>query len=79
MKFVDNKMFFDYVEETGLSYSEISEKTMISRNTLYNILWNRNYPSYSVLTTLADFLEFTQEEFIAIFFSKVKFKDDVVR
>lgn len=78
MKLIDNELLFKYMEQTGLNYSDISKRTTISRNTLYNILWGRNYPSYSVMSTLADSLEFTQAEFIAIFFPKVKFKDEVV-
>lgn len=75
MKIINNELLFEYIKQTGLNYSDISKKTAISRNTLYNIMWGRNCPSYSVMTALADYLEFTQAEFIDIFFPAVNFKD----
>lgn len=78
MKIIDNELLSKYIKKTGLNYSQLSKQTTISRNTLYNITWGRNCPSYSVMSILADSLEFTQSDFIATFFPNVNFKDESI-
>lgn len=78
MKLIDNDFLLKYIDQMDLNYSEISEKTHISRGTLYNIIWGKTCPSYLVMNALASSLEFTQDEFIAIFFPTVNFKDELI-
>lgn len=77
MKVINSDLLFQYLEKANLNYSELAEKTAISRNTFYNILCGKNFPSYSVMSILASSLEFTQSEFIEVFFPNVEFKDEV--
>lgn len=79
MKIINNEVFFKYMEKSGLNYSDISKRATISRNTLYNIIWGKTCPSHPVMANLANSLEFTQDEFIAIFFPNVNFKDEPAR
>lgn len=76
MKVIDNELLFKYMDQADLNYSDISRKTDISRSTLYNIIWGKNCPSYMVMSTLVDSLEFTQNEFISIFFPHLNFKEE---
>lgn len=76
MKSIDNELLSKHIYETGLSYLEIAESTKISRNTIYNVLCGQTCPSYSVMNNLANTLQLTQNDFIAIFFPEIQFKDD---
>lgn len=76
MKAINNELLFKYVEENGLSYTEIASEAMISKGTLYNILLRRNHPSYLITNILANYLELTKEEFVEIFFPAVKFREE---
>lgn len=76
MKTINNELLLNYIQESGLKYKEIASETMISRGTLYNISWGKNHPSYLVMSILADYLEFTKEEFLEIFFPEVDFKKE---
>lgn len=78
MKVIDNELLFECLEKANLNYTELSEITKISRNTFYNIIWGKNCPSYSVMSILCDSLEFTQSEFIDIFFPNLEFKEESV-
>lgn len=79
MKLIDNEFILKYIDQMDLNYSEISEKTDISRGTLYNIIWGRTCPSYLVMNALAGSLECTQDEFIAMFFPTVNFKEELIK
>lgn len=78
MKVINNELLFKYMDREDLNYSDISRKTDISRGTLYNIIWGKNCPSYLVMATIANSLEFTQNEFISIFFPHVNFKEESI-
>lgn len=65
------------IRQSGYTYVELAEIIEISRNTIHNIIFGRTNPSYHVSTGLAEALDLTQDEIIAIFFPNFKLKEEL--
>jgi len=55
--------------ESGLKSCELADLTGISRNTISNVLYGKNTPSYYVIFHLARALQLSPFDIINIFFS----------
>lgn len=60
--------------QSGLNYSELANCTEVSRNTIHNVLFGRTNPSYYVTTRLAEVLDLSNGDIIAIFFPDLTLK-----
>lgn len=73
---INKELLIQHINQTGLNYSEIARGIEISRNTIYNVLFGETNPSYSVINSIAAFLELTENDFLQIFFPEITFKKD---
>lgn len=77
MNKINNELLYKHLRDTGLNYSEISREINISRNTIYNILLGKCSPSPQVIKIFVNFLKMSREEFTAVFYPNVQFKEEI--
>lgn len=76
MNVINTKLLIDWMNKTGLSYSEISRLSNISRNTIYNVCSGKTCPSIVVMQSLAKTLKMTEAIFFDVFFPELKLKNE---
>lgn len=76
MNFIDSKLLLEYLEKSGYDLSTLARTSEINRGTIYNLLLEKNLPSYFVLNQLIKCLKLTEEDFIKLFFPNAEFKRD---
>lgn len=76
MKMINSDLLLALIEETGLSYSQFSKISEVSRNTIYNIASGQSCPSIPIIQNIVNSLNMTQEEFLDIFCQNIKFRSD---
>jgi len=69
---MNNELLQEIFDRSGYTTTELADLVGISRNTVHNIMYGVTSPSYYVLSGLADVLELSNEEIMAIFFPKMK-------
>jgi len=69
---MNNELLQEIFDRSGYTTTELANLVGISRNTVHNIMYGVTSPSYYVLAGLADVLELSNEEIMAIFFPKMK-------
>lgn len=74
---INNKKLHRLFEETNFTYSELAENIGISRNTVHNIMFGLTNPSYYVIVSLAEALNLTPEEIMAVFFPNMNSEDSM--
>lgn len=72
MNTIDHERLQETINASGYNYTMIAERSNISRNTIYNIMYGVTDPSHYVMNSLALTLELAGEEFIAIFFPDLR-------
>lgn len=77
MKNINYDLLDQRIRQSGYTYIELAEIVEISRNTIHNTIFGRTKPSYEVTTGLAEALNLTQDEIIAIFFPNYKLKKEL--
>lgn len=73
---INRDLLCNLIIEKGFTYSKISQDLNLSRGTIYNFSIGRTIPNVAFITNLANALELTQEEFMAIFFPNLTFKKE---
>lgn len=69
---MDHKRLQKTINASGYNYTKIAERSGLSRNTVYNIMYGMTDPSHYATNRLALTLELAGEEFIAIFFPDLR-------
>jgi len=69
---MNNELLQEIFDRSGYTTTELADLVGISRNTVHNIMYGVTSPSYYVLSGLANVLELSIEEIMAIFFPNVK-------
>lgn len=75
MNSIDNKLLLKRFKQSKLNYVNLVNDTSISKSTICNIMSGRTSPSHYATVRLAEALNLTQEEIIAIFFPNIKFNE----
>lgn len=71
---INNELLLKKFRESGKNYGELAHDTCVSRRTLYNILYAQTKPSYFALVSLAEELDLSDDDIIAIFFPNITLK-----
>lgn len=71
---INNELLLRKFRESGKNYTELAHSTSVSRSTLHNILYARTRPSYFALVSLAEELDLSNDDIIAIFFPNIIMK-----
>lgn len=72
MGVINYELLLSRFKQSGFKYIELADALSISRNTIHNIMTGRTSPSSFVATSLAEALDLTQEDIMAIFFPNYK-------
>lgn len=75
METINTELLLDRFKQSGLKYIELASIINVSRNTIHNIMSGRTKPSYYATISLAEALDLTHEDIIAIFFPNIKLRE----
>jgi len=75
MEAINTELLLDRFKQSGLKYIELASIINVSRNTIHNIMSGRTKPSYYATISLAEALDLTPEDIIAIFFPNIKLRE----
>jgi len=73
---INYELLLKRFNQSEFNYIELANHTAISRNTVRNVMVGRTNPSQYVAASLAEALELTQDDIIAIFFPNITLKKE---
>lgn len=76
MGIINRELLLKFINETGVSYSELARQSDISRNTVDNMKNGSTIPSIEIINCLfnSGLLNITQDDFMATFFPNITFE-----
>lgn len=77
MHSIDHELLFRRFCASGFSYSKLADDANLSRGTIHNVMLGRCQPSHYVASRLAEVLNLTRDDIIAIFFPNITRKKEI--
>jgi len=71
---INYELLLKRLRQSEFNYSRLAEDVNVSRNTIRNIMSGRTTPSHYCSASIAEALELTHEDIIAIFFPNINDK-----
>lgn len=75
---VNTELLMMRFRQSGLKFNELANNTEVSRNTIHNVMFGRTKPSYHVVTRLAESLNLSTDDIMAIFFPNINPEEELV-
>ncbi len=71
---IDYELLLKRFRQSEYNYNRLAQNVNVSRNTIRNIMSGRTTPSHYCSASIAEALELTHEDIIAIFFPNINNK-----